>query len=216
MEKLVVKTAVRTVLIILGLVLIVFAIFNFAFPQHMATIMEETGHYNLALKYADMRYSYTKNCEDLARCFEDSIVLGDDQYIIEFGEKLIEHRDYDNLCRAKRDGYGDNYSYDHRVKSKLSVAYYSSGVQLQANGKTQEGQNLKSKAIKLAFDDNGTQSFEYGNALMSLSARIRTEGDKESASAVCEILENQVSPTDQTEQGYLTEVINILKAVALS
>lgn len=216
MEKLVVKTAVRTVLIILGLFLIVFAIFNFAFPQHMATIMEETGHYNLALKYADMRYSYTKNCDDLARCFEDSIVLGDDGYVIEFGEKLVAHRDYADLCRTKRDGYGDNYSYDHMVKSKLAVAYYGSGVKLQADGKTQEGAELKSKAIKLALEDNGTQSFEYGNALMSLSARIRAEEDRESAGAVLEILENQITPADRTEQGYLTEVINILKAVALS
>ncbi len=215
MEKLVVKTAVKTVLIVLGLFLVVFAVFNFAFPQHMATIMEETGHYNLALKYADMRYSYTKNCDDLARCFEDSIALGDSEYIIEYGEKLTAHSDYERLCRTKRDGYGDNYSYDNRVKSKLAVAYYDSGVQRQKDGKEQESADLKSKAIKLAYDSNGGGSFEYGNALMSLAARIRTEGDKESANAVYEILDT-ITPADQTEQGYLVEVKTILKTVAVS
>lgn len=56
MQKLVVKTAVKTVLILLGIVIAAFAIFNFAFPQHMATAMESLGNYDMAVKYANLRY----------------------------------------------------------------------------------------------------------------------------------------------------------------
>ena len=199
MEKLVVKTAVKTVLIILGIVIAVFAVFNFAFPQHMATATESIGNYDLAVKYASLRYYYTKDCSDLARCFDDSVLLGKDEYILQYGEQLMNHRDYNYVCERKNSQQtGSGYDYDHWVKSRLAVSYYNTG-------KTE-------KAIDMAFDDNGETSFAYGNALMSLASRIRSENDAEAADKILEVLD-KIHPTDQKENNYLTTVKNAMTTV---
>lgn len=199
MEKLVVKTAVKTVLIILGIIIAVFAVFNFAFPQHMATATESIGNYDLAVKYASLRYYYTKNSDDLARCFDDSVLLGKDEYILQYGEQLVNHRDYAYVCERKNSRQtGSGYDYDHWVKGKLAVSYYNTG-------KTQ-------KAVEMAAESNGNKSFAYGNALMSLAVCIRAEHDVEAANAILEILE-QIEPAEQKEQGYLTTVIAAMRGV---
>ncbi len=202
MEKLVVKKAVKTVLIILGIVLVVFAVFNFAFPQHMATVTESMGNYTLAVKYASMRYSQTKDCADLARCFDDSVLLGDDKYILQYGEELVSHMDYDAVCKLKNEEYsGAGFDYNHRVNAKMAVSYYNTG-------KTAE-------AIALAVEDNGYKSFEYGNALMSLAARIKTEKDAEAAKAISDELD-KITPSAEKpdEERYLTEVKKAMTAIA--
>ena len=195
MEKIVVKTAVKTVLIILAALLAVFAVFNFGFPQHMATAMEGIGNYDLAVKYASLRYRYTKDCGDLARCFDDSVLLENDKYILEYGEKLIENKDYADVCREKDEQQkGSRYDYDHWVKSKLSISYYNTGN--------------AAKAIDTAVVNekkDGVLHFEYGNALMSLAARIRTDRDAEAAGYLLEALE-EVVPADSIEEKNLEEV----------
>lgn len=210
MEKLVVKTAVKTVLIILGVFIAVFAIFNFAFPQHMATVTESIGNYELAVKYASLRYYYTKNCDDLARCFDDSVLLGKDEYILQYGEQLIDKgRDYEEVCKSKNIlQTGSGYDYDHWVKGKLAVSYYNTG-------KTD-------KAIEMAAADNGTKSFAYGNALMSLAARIRAEKDAATAEKLLVVLEEIESnfentpPSDTKERENLTKVITAMRTVKQS
>lgn len=207
MEKLVVKTAVKTVLIILGILIAVFAIFNFAFPQHMATATESIGNYDLAVKYASLRYYYTKDCGDLARCFDDSVLLGKDEYILQYGEPLIKNRDYERVCKSKNEKQtGSGYDYDHWVKGKIAVAYYNTGK--------------KDKAIEMAAASNGYKSFAYGNALMTLAARIRTENDAEYAAKILvelnkirdEFIENP--PADTKERSDLLTVIQIIEKVA--
>ena len=202
MEKIVVKTAVKTVLIILGILVAVFAVFNFAFPQHMATATESIGNYDLAVKYSLLRYNYTKKCEDLARCFEDSVLLGEDKYVIEYGEKLAAHHDYEEVCKVKNEQQrGSRFDYKHWVNSKLAVSYYNTGE--------------KTKAITLASEDNGTQSFVYGNALMSLAASTRSAGDVESATAILAALE-EIHPDDASERDTLTQVISIIRGFVLN
>lgn len=202
MDKIVVKTAVKTVLIILGILVAVFAVFNFAFPQHMATATESIGNYDLAVKYSLLRYNYTKKCEDLARCFEDSVLLGEDKYILEYGEKLVKHNDYDTVCSIKNEQQsGSRFDYKHWVNSKLAVSYYNTGE--------------KSKAITLAAEDNGKETFVYGNALMSLAAHIRTAADGEAATAILTVLE-ELHPADESERDNLTQIVSIMRGVAVT
>ena len=207
MEKIVVKTAVKTVLIILGIVIAVFAIFNFAFPQHMATVTESIGNYELAVKYASLRYYYSKDCNDLARCFDDSVLLGKDEYILQYGEPLIKKgRDYEEVCNSRNSlQTGSGYDYDHWVKGKLAVSYYNTGE--------------ADKAIAMAAEDNGVKSFEYGNALMLLAVRIRAEKDAEVAEELLKVLEDieenfeKTPPSDTKQREYLTTVITAMRTV---
>lgn len=199
MEKLVVKTAVKTVLILLGVAVVAFAVVNFAFPQYMATVSESMGNYDLAVKYASLRYRYTRNCDDLARCFDDGVLSGNDKYVLQFGEQLVEHRDYAEVCREKdHKQTGSGYSYNHWVQARLAIAYYNT--------------DQKAKAIDMAAEDNGTESFVYGNPLMSLVAYIRSGNDKEAAKYILTKL-NAIHPADAKEQGYLTEAVTAMNSV---
>lgn len=205
MEKLVVKTAVKTVLIILGILIAVFAIFNFAFPQHMATATESIGNYDLAVKYASLRYYYTKSCDDLARCFDDSVLLGKDEYILQYGEQLISHRDYDYVCERKNSRQtGSGYDYNHWVKSKLAISHYNNG-------------NVD-RAFKIALEDNGLERFVYANVYMSLASRIRSKNDVDTANKLMTVLEEieknftNNPPSDVKERDYLTTVISVMRS----
>ena len=209
MEKLVVKTAVKTVLIILGIFVAVFVIFNFAFPQHMATATESIGNYDLAVKYASLRYNYTKNCDDLARCFDDSVLLGNDEYILDYGEKLIKHRDYEEVCKTKNlKQTGSRYDYNHWVKGKIAVSKYNTGVKKKQD-------KLKREAIDLAAAETDTETFEYGNPLMALAVCIKSEDPKDvdAATYILEKLDAIHVQAQTPEARYLSEVKNAMQTI---
>ena len=207
-DKLVVKTAVKTVLIIVGILVILFAVVNFGFPQHMATATESIGNYALAVKYADLRYKYTKKVEDLARCFDDSVLLGDDKIIIEYGEKLISHEGYEALCDEKNEefSYVSTYDYDIWVKAKICVSVYNTGE--------------RGAAILRAQEYNGKTSFPYGNPLMSLAMQIFKKKDAESAKAVLDVLQDlqkdleRVTEADEDDKVCLQQIIEMMTALA--
>ncbi|MGN1060179.1 MAG: hypothetical protein ACI4QN_00450 [Candidatus Coproplasma sp.] len=219
MQKLVVKTAVKTVLILLGIVIAAFAIFNFAFPQHMATAMEALGSYGMAVKYANLRYTYTQDSFDLARCYDDSVLAGDDESIIIYAEKLIADKNYDNVC-AQRNGlynniyngqFGFSFDYDLRVRSSVSVSYYNEALK-------KEGENRETyvqKAINFALEANGTTRFPYGNALMILSIKIANNDDVAAAESMLAALDG-ITPTDADEMEDLSYFKNKLKGVTVA
>lgn len=202
MEKLVVKTAVKTVLILLGIIVAVFAVFNFAFPQHMATLTESMGNYSLSVKYAWLRYTYTGDGDDLSRCFDDSVLLGNDKYVIQYGEELTNLNDFERICEKKNERMGVGYDYRHYVLGKLAVANYNTGK--------------KQEAVELAAEANGTKSFAYGNALMSLSSVARSAKDADTCGKIIKILEDDIRPVKEEEIEYVKEVTNSLRAVVAS
>lgn len=191
----------------MAIVLVGFAIFNFACPQHMASLLESMGNYSLAVKYANLRYYYTKDCSDLARCFDDSVLCGDDELIIDYGTQLTSHADYEKTCRALSASYG-GYDYSHTVNSNLAVAYYNVGYE-------ESNTEYIDKAVSIAADDNGTTSFAYGNALMLLAAKVRARKDADTAQKVLTELDG-VYPSDSEEASNLSQVKKLLKAVVTS
>ena len=202
MQKLVVKTAVKTVLILLGIIVGAFAIFNFAFPQHMATAMESVGSYDMAVKYANLYYIYTGDSFDLARCYDDSVLAEDDESIIYYAEKLIKDSNYQKVCKQRDELYnkmyqeqlGKNFDYNLRVRSTLAVSYYNEALKLEGN----ERQDYTQKAIDFASEANGVNRFPYGNPLMTLSIKIVKNSDKSAAQIMLTVLEG-VTPTDNNE-----------------
>lgn len=213
----VLKSAVKAVLGIFIIFILAFAVFNLAFPQHMATITENMGYYSLAVKYADLRYSYTKNYDDLVRCFEDGVLAKNDSYVIKYGDKVIENEQkFDELCADKQNTDSD-YEYRDWAYSKISVAYYKEG---RKDGNRDSGDKKILKAFELAIYDNGTEEFRYGNALMSLAASISTARDGETALLMYRVLDEGfmipgdaiITPTEQTQKDYLDQVKTNMKS----
>jgi hypothetical protein len=149
----------------------------------MATFTEGIGNYSLAVKYTSLRYTYTGDKYDLARCVEDSILSEKDEYIVEYGEKLIALEDFDEVCAYKEEQYKIE-NYREYLYGKVASSLYGTG--------DLEG------AITLAENENGLTSFASGNPLMALAVRIITDHDKESASVMIEELE-KVTPQNEDE-----------------
>lgn len=216
LQKLVVKTAVKTVLIILGIIVAAFSIFNFAFPQHMATAMESLGNYGMAVKYANLRYTYTGDSFDLARCYDDSVLAGDDESIILYAEKLLADKNYKTVCQERNDMYnkmyqdqfGFTFDYDLRVISTLSVSYYNEAVKKEGA----ERVTYTQKAMDFALEANGGDRFLYGNALMALSIKIVNNKDKAAAASMLEVLDT-ITPTEQAESIDLETIKSKLRGV---
>lgn len=133
MNKLILKTALITLAALIVASLMVFSLWILCSPQSMASACEKTGNYSFAVMCADLRFKYTKNADDLARCAEDGILSGKDKHIISYGEKLVLHEDYNTVCERKdkklsESEYG-NYtlSYNSYIRGHLAAAQYRAG-----------------------------------------------------------------------------------------
>jgi hypothetical protein len=199
-EKIIVKTAVKTVLIIFILLAIVFAVFNFAFPQHMATACERLGNYSLAVKYTSLRYTYTRDVDDLSRCVDDCILSGKDEYIADFGEQMLKQDTFDEVVAKNGNGYPGSVDYNQYLSGKVAASKYAVG---DFDG-----------GLEVAFAANGYTSFANGNPLMVMSIRIIYEKDKSGATRMAEELQ-KVTPSDDVEIADLKALIKRLRSLAL-
>lgn len=194
LKNFVVKTAVKTLLIVLAVLVVAFVIFNFAFPQHMASFAEKIGNYDMAVRYASLRYSYTGDTDDLARCFEDAILADDNELIIEYGDQFFEKDDHAQVMV--------NLSLDREID------YYD----LFGGGLTRaryETDNF-SGALELALDlYDDTKSLTYSCPLTSLAASVVNNNDTQNAPALLDALEG-ISPTNDGGEEILSSLVGSL------
>lgn len=206
MKNLIVKTAVKTFLIILAVAVVAFGIFNFACPQHMATFAEQVGNYGMAVRYASLRYTYTGDTRDLARCFEDAILAEDDSSVVRYGDEFFRKDDcaqvmYELTAESVDETTGRYVDYLSLFGGSLVKSRYATG-------------NFEG-ALSLALDLNGgTDSFEYGCPLMSLTAAVYGGQDRENASALLEALRG-LSPSDEEQKQLLEQLIKSVTTLTL-
>lgn len=133
MKRIAIKTALITVCAIIILGAAVFGIWILGFPQSMATVCEKTGNFSFAVTCASIRYKYTGEVGDLARCAEDGVMSGKDKYILKYGEMLISDEGFEDLCTAKDETlsageYGEYRSdYKTYICGNVSAAQYRAG-----------------------------------------------------------------------------------------
>ena len=186
MKNFVVKTAVKTLLIVLAVIVVGFVIFNFAFPQHMATFAEKLGNYDMAVWYSSLRYSYTDDTDDLARCLEDAILAENDQKIVEYGDEFFEKDDRVAVMVQLTEDKGIDYLNlfgGHLVSSKYACGDFDG-------------------ALDLALDFfESTQSLGYECPLTSLVASLVSNKDAVNAPALLEALQSiDLSAIDLSEE----------------
>ncbi|MGN0814351.1 MAG: hypothetical protein ACI4MH_03875 [Candidatus Coproplasma sp.] len=201
MEKIIVKTAVKAALIIVGLLLAAFCVLNLAFPQHVATFTENIGNYTLAVKYASLRYTYTGDVYDLARCVEDSILSEKDEYILQYGEELIESENYAEVVDYKNSQVLSGVmDYDSFLCGKVASSKYVLG---DFDG-----------ALEIAKKSNGTQSFKKGNAVAALSVEVRAQRDVQAANKLLGALDG-IIPSQEEEIKFKDELYKLVKTIAV-
>ena len=143
--------------------LLIFSLWILCAPHTMATASEKAGNYSFAVTCADLKYKYTNKTDDLARCVQDSILAGNDKYIVKYGESFLKKDDFEKTCESR----GENFKV--YICGNLALAQYNTGslekavetcktggsssfikltVEVIENGSAQDKQTLKAALSK--------------------------------------------------------------------
>lgn len=200
MFKVILKTAIKTLIIVAVLALVAFGIASLGFPSEMAGLCEKSGNYSLATGYASLSYTYSKDVNDLNRCFADSVFAKNDNDVVKFGDMLIAHEKFEEACQTNsktvttQGGTVITIDYKQYVYGNVSVAKYKLG-------KKDEALEL----AKTAMNAEDVQGFPKNNALAMLSLQVIESGDKDTAA---KLLEEVQTHADESE--YYTVLVGEL------
>ena len=188
MNKVVLKAASITVGVLAAAGILIFSLWILISPQSMATVSEKLGNYNFAVTCADLKYKYSGDSYDLARCCEDGILAADDSLTVKYCGQLIEKKDFDEVCRRRDEALSRTefgaYAADYRtyIIGNLAVAQYRLGdletaiktaergevqcfaklvIELVENGSPEDMEKVKTSLSRL-------DATEYVNGLIEL------------------------------------------------
>lgn len=204
MSKIILKTALKTLLIVAVVVLVAFGVASLGFPSDMASLCEKSGNYSMATGYASLSYTYSKDVNDLNRCFTDSIYAKNDGNIVKFGDQLIEDEKFPELCesitaiKVKTNGKEIEIPIDYKqyVCGHVAAAKYREGNEEQAL-----------ETAKTAMAD--VEGFPSNNALAILSLQVIQDADKGTAK---ELL-SEITANHRDESDYCKVLIDELTKV---
>lgn len=204
MLKVIVKTAVKTLVILIIVGALGFGIVSLATPGVMAYAFEQCGAYSVAAGYASIQYKYTGKVDDLDRCFRDCVAAGNDKGCVRFGTELIKDPRFAEYCERMNeslsdtmpDNYGKGVDYAQYVYGKTACARYSSGESAEAVKLVEEGLRH-------------TQGFPYNNAAVELCVKAAEKSDAETKSKLLEII-SKITPAE-SESDYYNKVKKILE-----
>lgn len=154
MKKIILKTALITLGSVIALLALAFGIASLAFPKNMSKICEDMGNYRLAASYAERQYDYTGSTDDLYRCADLYIRIGDRVNTVKYCEKLVTKQDF-----------------KEKVGGKVQYIYgnYATALYLSGNG---------DKAVEIA-EKSVEDGFCIPNAYATLTIEAVEKGDKE-------------------------------------
>lgn len=190
MNKVVLKTALITIAALAAAALIVFSMWLVISPQTMATSCEKTGNYSFAVTCADLRYKYTGDAGDLARCAEDGILSGKDKHILNYCEKLTLHDDFGKICAAKDEAlsggvYGEHTGeYRAYIFGHLAAAQYRAGDTDKAVSSAKAGGELAYVKPVIEISERADKS-----AAVKFLSALREEDQTERVKNLIDILE---------------------------
>ncbi|MDE6667841.1 MAG: hypothetical protein K2K38_05790 [Clostridia bacterium] len=197
MSKVILKTALKTLLIVAVVVLVAFGIASLGFPSEMAGLCEKSGNYSMATGYANLSYTYSKNVNDLNRCFADSIYAKNDNDIVKFGDKLIADEKFSEVCENAEKVVELQVNYKQYVCGHVSAAKYR-------RGNKDDAFNTATAAME------GVEGFPKNNALAMLSLQVIESRDKDTAAKLLnEITTNHQEAGNDYYNAFIKELNNV-------
>lgn len=200
LKNVVTKTAFKTVLIVIIALIVAFATASLGFPQHMATMFENVGAYSFATGYAGLAYKYSGTVENLARCVDNSILAADDANIVNYGDKLVKHKDFISYSE-KRTAASGKVDYYHFVYGKLACAKYNRG-----------NKDGAFKTAQTSMQD--VSDFPVNNALALLVIRAVKKSDMEFCQKLSDAIIGKFNPSGEQQQKYYDAVVKILTEIS--
>ena len=196
MNNVVANTALKTILAVIIALFIAFGIAALGFPQHMATMFENMGAYSFATGFSSLRYTYTREIGDLARCVEDSILDGDDSNVASFGGRLLADPDeFDSYSATRTDGVWEKYDYRQYILGAIASARYNTG--------DKEGAIA---AVRYALDS--VTGFPVPNAAGNLAEALTATTDTDTKAKLYDIVSSRTP--EEGQEIYYTSVLKAL------
>lgn len=193
MSKIILKTALKTLLAVFIALIAGFAVLSLGFPRTMASFLEDGGSYSFAAGYCSLSYSYSGDIKDLARCVNDYVAAGDDRHVAEFGDKLVRHENFAEYCDYEKERLGLDYR--QYICGKICYAYYRLGHRFNAM-----------QIVESAMDH---VSFPAGNALVQLILLVEDEKDKDFADDILAYMKT-ITP-QESERAYYDAAKSVLE-----
>ena len=213
MHKVVTKTAFKTFIIVIVVLIVAFATASLGFPGQMATFFENMGSYSFATGYASLAYTYSGSYEDLARCVDDSILSEDDKNIVNFASQFVDRSGFEDYCKKRDEANAKNleesgitaytdYSYKQYVFGKLASSQYALGD--------------RDAAIETAEKSMDGIGFPVNNAYVMLARRAYEKKDVQMKSKLYEKLSerrDKIANEDHLSKdlNYINQVLLILE-----
>ena len=128
MKKLVLKTSIIALSIIIALTFLVFAIIAIASPLTIANASFRVGNKNLTVTYTEKHYLKTLEVDDLALLIERGIWANNDDIVIKYTPKLIYSEDFEEFAKTQSGDY-TNY-----IANSYVTSLYNKGETAKAIG----------------------------------------------------------------------------------
>ena len=192
MKKIVVKTALITLASAVALLLLAFGIASLAFPDKMSELSESMGNKKLALSYAERQYEYTGSTEDLYRCADLCIRIGDKSKTVKYCEKLVGKQNFKECCGTKVE----------YVYGSYATALYLSGEE--------------DKALEIA-DLSVADGFGVPNTYGTLTLKALDLQDKEFGAKLLSAFSEIEVPQEEFKLNYYNAIkVNLEKLVGVN
>ena len=196
--KLIVKTAICTLAVLIGLALILFGAVSLAAPAAMLSVADDLGMEKLAASYSVAVYEKTSGVDDLAEAVERNYAAGEYSVCAEYGSLFLKDPGFSDYCAARDRAAGSAEGITG------SYSQYASGIVASAQYWT----GKKELSLSTAFGAIG-ETFPQNNAVISLAAAARSGNDK----AFCTVLLSELKKLtieDSSEAASLAEFAAVL------
>ena len=101
MKKLVIKTVVIALSIIVGILAITFGVLCLTTPKTIAKGFESLGNYSLSKHFYEMQYEKTESIEDLQILIDNAYGNNDKKALQGYLSELIGHKNFKGFCTSK-------------------------------------------------------------------------------------------------------------------
>ena len=205
-KKLILKTAIASLLVICVLLLALFGILSYCAPVTMMKLSSSLGLDSMSGDYAYEAYGRSGDVEYLARAFEIAAESGHDVKASERFDTLYEHEDFAKYCASVDEQFkasedrGAVYGYRAYVCGQAARVKYRLALE--------DTEKAEVAAFALSETEEG---FPAGNPLLALALEAASAGDASFCSFLLETLRAGGFPE---ENGAYINIVNILEKVA--
>lgn len=202
MGKLIAKTALCTLSVLIGLALIVFGTVSLAAPSAMLAFADDLGIDKLSAAYSVAVCERTEKIEDLAEAVERNYNVSNYNECAKYGAKLLADSDFERYCAAR----DQQTAGDHNIRG--SYRQYATGIVSASLYRT----GCADAAFDAAFAVlNG--DFPANNAVIYLAYEAISARDVSFCGRMIEEL-GKISPQDTEEAANKDALVALLREVA--